>query len=71
MIEKKTTSSFAIKKSRFDFADELKIGESFDVYHMKCNFPQKRTVYELSAIQKRWSSSKKAVFRKKCAKIAQ
>ena len=42
------------KKSRFDFADELKIGDvrykhltqitikvynSFDVYHMKCNFP--------------------------------
>ena len=40
---------------------------SFDVYHIKCNFPQKRTVYELSAIQKRWSSSKKCVFGKKCA----
>ena len=32
---------------------------------MKCNSTQKRTVYELSAIQKRWSSSKKSVFRKK------
>ena len=29
---------------------------------MKCNFPQKRTVYELSAIQKNgWSGSKKSV----------
>ena len=37
---------------------------------MKCCSTQKRTVYELSAIQKRWSSSKKPVFRKKCAKIA-
>ena len=36
---------------------------------MKCNSTQKRTIYELSAIQKRWSSSKKHVFRKKCAKI--
>ena len=24
---------------------------SFDVYYMTCNFPQKRTVYELSVIQ--------------------
>ena len=32
---------------------------------MKCNFPQKRTVYELLAIQKRWSSSKKSVFGEK------
>ena len=37
---------------------------------MKCNFPQQWTVYELSAIQKRWSGSKKSVFGKKCAKIA-
>ena len=29
---------------------------------MKCNFPQKWTVSELSAIQKRWSGSKKSVF---------
>ena len=36
---------------------------------MKCN-SKKRTVYEVSAIQKRWSSIKKPVFRKKCAKIA-
>ena len=32
---------------------------------MKCNSTQKRTVYELSAIQKRWSSSKKSVFLEK------
>ena len=41
---------------------------SFDVYHMKCNSTKKRTVYEVSAIQKRWSSSKKPVFRKKLNK---
>ena len=32
---------------------------------MKRNSTQKRTVYELSAIQKRWSSSKKPVFLEK------
>ena len=41
---------------------------SFDVYHMKCNFPQKWTVYELSAIQKMWSGSKKSVFGKSVQK---
>ena len=29
---------------------------------MKCNFPQKSTVYELLAIQKRWPGSKKVRF---------
>ena len=32
---------------------------------MKCNFPTKRTVYELSAFPKRRSGSKKSVFGKK------
>ena len=49
--------NFYSSKSSRDFADELKVGDvrykhlqlkynSFDVYHMKCNFPQKRTVYD-------------------------
>ena len=32
---------------------------------MTCNFPQKLTLYKLSAIQKKWSGSKKSVFGKK------
>ena len=35
---------------------------------MKCNSTKKRTVYELSAIQKRWSGSKKSVFGEKVCK---
>ena len=33
---------------------------------MKCNFPKKRTVYELLAIQKRWSGKKVRFWQKVC-----
>ena len=36
--------------------------DSFDVYHMKCNSTQNRTVYELSAIQMKGGRVAKSPF---------
>ena len=70
-----------------DFEDKSKIGDvwydimtqltiiynSFDVYHMQCNFPQKLIVYKISATQKKGGRVAKSpgFFGKKSAKKAE